>query len=366
MLCCSLHLTSRCFFERFRALIAVLFGNLWLAAMCALSLLAVWCFWCGASSRLSFSAANLGVACRALKATPSTPAVVSFTMLFSGGWGLLWILALAGLAELMSGVDLNDSGSVGIITTFLLLLSFFWGGNVISNVGHVAVSGAVASWWFKHPSNFVLESSSVTSNALWRACTSSFGSVCYGSLLVSLLEAARSTLRSLRKLNRCVAFCVDCVLSVLEGWTMYINRYAFTYVAIYGDDFMTAGRRVNALFNHRGFWNTIVNDVILSRILYFGALGIALSSAAFGYAIGYLLLKHDDHASAIALVGLLIGWLLATATMGAVDSAVATVYVAFGEDPQALKDNHPDDFGTLYKGWNQNYPEVMAVLLVAA
>ena len=53
----------------------------------------------------------------------------------------------------------------------------------------------------------------------------------------------------------------------------------------------------------------------------------------------------------LAVFGLLAGLMLAQVAASAVDSAVATIYCAFGEDPEAMKRNHPTDFGKLYYAW---------------
>ena len=108
------------------------------------------------------------------------------------------------------------------------------------------------------------------------------------------------------------------------------------YVAAYGDDFRSAGRRVFELFEKRGFWATIINDIVLGRVLTMGVLGVGLTSAVAGLFIGAALLGGFSSAAplVVACFGGLVGLVLASVAMGAVDSAVAAVYVCFGEDPQ--------------------------------
>jgi len=309
----------------------------------------------------------LGVACKAIRAFPSCMAVVTFAVLISVVWTVIWAFSVAGVAEAMAQGSDDDSTALSGGVLFLLLISFYWGGMVISNLAHVTVSGAVAEWWFVSPSALALDSrsSTVVGRALCRALSSSFGSICLGSFIVAFLASMRALLRSMHKANRILACCVDCFLAVIEGWMMYVNRFAFVYIAIYGDDFMTAGRRVNGVFSNRGFWNTIVNDWVLSTVLSIGAFGIAVTTAAFAWALGAAILHKEEHAAAVAFAGFLCGGLIATATMGALDSAVATVYVAFGEDPRILKDNHPQAFHELYDAWNTYYPEVITFVILA-
>lgn len=251
-----------------------------------------------------------------------------------------------------------------------LLVSLYWGGMVCKNVSHVTVSGAVASWWFNPAGQ---QDSGAVRSAFARATTSSFGSIAYGSLLVAVLEAVRAVLRSLMRRGRnpmaaCVACCIECALRYLEMWLRFINRYAFVYVAIYGDDFRTAGKKVQAMFEARGFWATVVNDLVLDRCLSLGLCAVALLSGAAGYGIGAVALGGGSSSAAVGLAvfGVVVGLLMASVAMGAAESAVACVYVAFGEEPGALKTNHPAEFDNLYRGWNHLYPEVVTNLYMVA
>lgn len=73
---------------------------------------------------------------------------------------------------------------------FLLgaLFCTFWMQQVCTNVMHVSTSGVVATWYFagrvKMPRN-------VVSASFWRAVGISFGSICFGSLLVAVLRMVR-------------------------------------------------------------------------------------------------------------------------------------------------------------------------------
>ena len=57
---------------------------------------------------------------------------------------------------------------------FLLLVCFYWGHQVISNVVHVTVAGTVGTWWF-NPINANSCCSSGVTSSFKRATTFSFG-----------------------------------------------------------------------------------------------------------------------------------------------------------------------------------------------
>lgn len=98
----------------------------------------------------------------------------------------------------------------------VLLLGFVWGCTVLRNIGHCAISGTVGMWWISGAvclcaassctfmistllMNYYLMSTVAGSNrssmAVWsnlrRALTSSFGSICLGSLLVAIVKTLR-------------------------------------------------------------------------------------------------------------------------------------------------------------------------------
>jgi len=89
---------------------------------------------------------------------------------------------------------------------------------------------------------------SVVQAALSRAVGPSFGSVCLGALFVAFVTTAETLLRYIRETcysraetagegsNVCClcVCCLDCLLSCLRDIMEYFNRWAFTYVAVYG------------------------------------------------------------------------------------------------------------------------------------
>ncbi|RYG62389.1 CTL/SLC44 family protein, partial [archaeon] len=124
----------------------------------------------------------------------------------------------------------------------------------------LTVGGTVACWYFLplHPAPL--------KSSLFRACTYSFGSVCYGALLVAILHTLRYVISLLKRKERrrerdgdgnllffCFLYLLDMLVGALEGLVMYINKYAYSYIAAYGLDFYTSGKHVYNLFERRGW-----------------------------------------------------------------------------------------------------------------
>jgi hypothetical protein len=145
---------------------------------------------------------------------------------------LVTILNSLGAFEEHQSVNSNSSIYTAII---LFFLSVFWTWGVTKNLSVVIVSGAVGTWWFT-PIDASSVCSSAVTGAIRRATTYSFGSVCFGSLIVTVLNVVNDSLIKLRQSRHCLLlFCVvQCLLEVLERLAEYFNKWAMIYVGLYG------------------------------------------------------------------------------------------------------------------------------------
>ncbi|OQR95233.1 hypothetical protein ACHHYP_00181 [Achlya hypogyna] len=274
------------------------------------------CYMFSVRNRIPFATANLGVAAAAVHEIRALFPVSITIVVVQVLWTVLWLVALIGLLVQLS-VDRPA------VPTIIMCLSLHWGISVIKNVNHTMIAGSVAGWWY---------AAGVTSTqgALKRCLTTSFGSICLGSLLVALLETLKLVLDNTAKnggVAAVIAQClVGCILSLLELY----NRWAFVYVGVYGFNFAGAGRAVTQLFKTRGF-TTIINDDLISSALLFSAFVVGLVCG--GLATAFTVIQTTN-AATLAIVGIAafgIGVAVAAVALGVVDSAVATVYVCFAE-----------------------------------
>jgi hypothetical protein len=205
-----------------------------------------------------------------------------------------------------------------------LLFSFYWTTQVIKNTVHVTASGVFASWYFLSP-NLPASPCLVSFK---RAVTTSFGSICLGSLLVALVK----TMRALVSNNNSVLGAVlRCFLSIFERLIQYFNRYAFAQVAIYGKTFCQSAKSTWEMFCANGF-DAVLNDDITGMVLNTGCMIGGLFTAAVGAIVGHIIYGDlDGLAPTIAFAGFLIGFSITLITMEVIDSGVATIFVCFVE-----------------------------------
>lgn len=131
------------------------------------------------------------------------------------------------------------------------------------------------------------------------------------------------------------------------------------YVAVYGHDFRTAGREVFNLFEGLG-WTAIVNDDLIEHVLGFGCFATAAIVGLIGYGYGEAADLDDDYSTILAVAGVFVGYSMCSLLLGLIDSAVATIFVCFAENPSAFEATNPLLHNGLQRAWMQMHGQEMA------
>lgn len=214
----------------------------------------------------------------------------------------------------------------------LCTLFFFWVAQVCINVVHVTVAGLVATWYFvgddHMPPNPTLAS-------FKRAMTTSFGSICFGSLLVAIIQTIRRAANMFANHENDFVRCiVDCILSILESLLEYFNTYAFVHVAIYGVSYIEAAKRTWSLAQECG-WKAYFNDCLIEPTITLTSLGCAcfLGGSAWLVSGGNV---------AVAVTTFIAVLAITLTVLRCVESAVPTIFVCFAELPSALLGSNPE------------------------
>jgi hypothetical protein len=287
-------------------------------------------------NRIEFSATILTIVVEVLKKFPASYWVAYASVLAQAVWMLIWVIG-AGSTLNQLEKDKSSQGNQGFVY-FIFLVSFYWSSQVIKNVVHVTVSGVLGTWYFLYPAN---APPSPTSAAFKRATTTSFGSICLGSLIIAVIRALRTMVRAAKdNKNEWVRCIVLCFLNCLDSLVTYFNVYAFTQVAIYGKTYCEAATATWQLLKSRGI-DAIINDDLIGTVLTFGALIGGLVVAVIGAVCAKWVVVFDPW-GIWAAIGFLIGFAMTLICMEVVQSAVCALFVCFAEDPQALNDTKPE------------------------
>ncbi|KAF1778103.1 Choline transporter-like [Phytophthora cactorum] len=250
--------------------------NVWAALFfLVMAAINVWYIY-AVQNRIGFASANLKAACAGLKQHSAVFAVAFVLVLQQLTWMFLWGVASLGMHKLFveadpdcdREIDLASRGRShgGLCVGLPAYAALFYMLNILT----CTTAGVIATWWYQP------NAQKATVGALYRSVTTSFGSICFGSLIVAVLQALR-TMADMAKRRAseenngglaCLACMAECILSCLANIMEYMNQWAYVYVGV--------GKAVMDLFSNRG-WTAVINDDLTSGALSFGAMGLGSS-----------------------------------------------------------------------------------------
>ena len=179
--------------------------------------------------RIPFAASNLVTAVSAVRANLGLSIYAYWSVVLLFLWSIVWMVS-ASSTIIVTG-NCNAEGeceSVNGGLVFLFTLSYYWTVQVISNVVHVTTAGTVGTWWFvPHEANGCC--SKAVRESYVRSLTSSFGSICLGSLIVAIIQAVRETVQSIRDSDNSILACVaDCLLGCIGEFLNKCETMSFS------------------------------------------------------------------------------------------------------------------------------------------
>lgn len=259
----------------------------------------------------------------------------------------------------------DELSGLGTAVALFFLLSFYWTHQVATNLVRTSVSGVVGTWWFS-PHEASACCSLAVKDSVVRSATYSLGSVCFGSLIVAVIQVIRSILRSSSENNRgggilrCVA---ACLLYYIELIVEYFNKWAFIYVGLYGYDYMTAGKRVMSLFKTRG-WSTIISDNLVNRLLGLVSLSIGLLVGLATLLVSFFIEEFESKTESLPLIGFIIGFaigiIISSIVMSLLSSSVDAIIVCYAEAPQEFSESHPALAQEMHASWSAAWPDLIS------
>lgn len=89
-----------------------------------------------------------------------------------------------------------------------------------------------------------------------------------------------------------IAFLVlGCLISILDWAVQFLNRYAFSYIALYGKPYIAAAKDTWTMIKQRGI-DALINECLLGPVFSMGAtfVGYACALLAHLYLVGQTLL----------------------------------------------------------------------------
>jgi hypothetical protein len=192
-----------------------------------------------------------------------------------------------------------------------------------------------------------------------RAVTTSFGSICFGSLIIALIETLRFVVRTAREQARnsdnggmaMVLACAECFIGIIEGYLEFLNGmcmvlivsvYAFTQVAVYGKGYCEAASSTWELIKSRGI-DLIINDDLVGSVLGMGSMLVGLLSGLVTVAVIKTSLPYVD--GTVQVIGFVSAFIAAVIQFSVlaqvISSGTATTFVCLALDEKALERTKP-------------------------
>jgi hypothetical protein len=335
-------------------------------------------------NRIPFCSTNLYTAICAMRSSVLILFAGILSLLVALLWLFVWSIALMGILNKDNGTDcaMWDECETHLVVPNgrlmelgALMISLYWTTMVIKNILRVTVADAIGSWW--------MQSDSTLFEPFVRACTSSLGTICFGSLVAfpaqllsvmagcifwatggvfkkSLRWAATPTKRMsssseydgtdgtnnqeaddapnkqdevlkavAKKVSRVnMGNCLQRFGRMLQA----CNRWSFTYVGMYNYSFLEGGEKAIELFETRQ-WMDVVRDNLIQNVLVMASIVIGGSSAVVAVVVeeidGYTFTSMHKPVMTSFWIGFVLGFLLSNILLlGVVGSAVNTVLVS--------------------------------------
>ncbi|KAK3325918.1 plasma-membrane choline transporter-domain-containing protein [Apodospora peruviana] len=252
---------------------------------------------------------------------------------------------------------------IGLI--FFITFAAYWISEWLKNTIHTTISGVYGSWYF-NSQNYPTK---VTRGALRRALTYSFGSISLGSLVVALINFLRQLCSIAQQQSAqngdilaTILWCiVGCLIGILDWAVQFINRYAFSHIALYGKAYIPAAKDTWRMIKDRGI-DALINECLIGPVLSMGATFVAYACAFLAYL--YLVFTkpayNDDggFTPVVVAFSFLIGLQICNVFTTPLSSGIDTLFVAMAWDPEVMIRDHPD----LYHQMVHVYPHVQQAI----
>ncbi|KAJ8774557.1 hypothetical protein K2173_017003 [Erythroxylum novogranatense] len=280
--------------------------------------------------RLPFTMLVLQKAVKMVCSLPEVMRVAYAFMIVMLLWMAIWSFGAAGVVASSMG----DGGRWWVLV--VLSVSLFWTGAILCNTVHVIVSGLVCLVLVRGGQ----EATSMPPNSLVKsfryALTTSFGSICYGSLFTAAIRTMRWEIRGLRSKigrNECLLCCVDFLFHLVETLVRFFNKYAYVQIAVYGKSFNRSARDAWELFQSTGVEALVAYDCSGAVLLMVTLLGGLISGTCAGV---WAHIKWNDRVLMVGSTAMLMGMILVGLAIAVVESAVTSLYICYAEDPMLI------------------------------
>lgn len=310
--------------------------------------------------RIPFASANLTTALTGVRENLGLVGVAFFFQFLALVASIYYSFTFVGLHDAMYNGNLMISDNLKLAVDVLLFVSYYWTYQVLRHIVMVSVAGTIGSWWFKQDS--------ALNETFFRAAICNFGSICYGSLFIGVVQFLRQITEGMRPhhdesslmcLYECSLFFQARLVTFVDNLADSFTPWAFTYVGLYHYGLKESGHKVNELFDRRG-WSRIVTDDLIPSVLTMVSLVIGGLSGSFAVILqaldGQGLTSFGHPVATSFMIGFLVGIVLSTVLFSIIESSVQGVIVCFAGSPVEFQRHHPELSHEMRHAWKEVWP----------
>ncbi|ODV95790.1 hypothetical protein PACTADRAFT_2101 [Pachysolen tannophilus NRRL Y-2460] len=336
-----------------------------------ITLINIWCYW-SMRSRIPFSCTVLTIIIDVMKWHPTTLLISVIGLIVSGMFSALFSVTVVATYIKYQPNSNNPSCTSGSCSKSkligILVFVFFAGyyiSEVIKNVIHVTISGVYGTWYYLSKSDQGVPRFPAL-GAFRRAMTYSFGPICFGSLIVALVQLLKQFIQIMRQnamnnndmCGSITAVCFECIIYIVDWALRYFNQYAYSYVALYGKSYLRSAKDTWQILRYKGI-DALCNDCLIGTSLSMISMFVAYVASLFAYL--YLKCTKPEYNSdggfyaPVVAYTFVVSMQISNITNSVIRSGVTTFFVALAKDPEVFMLSYRDKFDEVL----QNYPNVL-------
>ncbi|CAD6243942.1 unnamed protein product [Miscanthus lutarioriparius] len=255
-------------------------------------------------ARFPFTMLVLQKAVRMVRELPDVMRIAYAFVVVMLCWMALWSFGVSGIVAF----GIPNGGQWWLLLIFSV--SLFWTGAVLSNTVHVIVSGMVFLVLIHGGPAAATMPPKPLLKSLQYAVTTSFGSICYGSLFTAAIRTLRWEIRGIRSKigsNECLLCCIDFLFHIVETLVRFFNKYAYVQIAVNGQSFNRSARDAWELFQSTGIESLVAYDCSGAILLMSTILGGLITGTCMGV---WTYFKQSDKAVMVGSTSMLMGMIL--------------------------------------------------------
>lgn len=221
------------------------------------------------------------------------------------------------------------------VTRWYNLFAMFWFTQFIVSCQHMVIAGAVTTWFFTRNKDHL---DAPISTSFYNLIRYHLGSIAFGSLLIALVQMARTVFAWLQErlkgsesdISKCLFRTCQCCLYCFEKILKYLTRNAFIEIAMYGHNFCRAGEQAFKMLSSNALRVIAINSVG-DFVLWLGKALVVIATVLIG--VEMLQAKEGiQHIWAPLVLAGLFAFLVSHCFLTVYEMVIDTIFLCFCED----------------------------------